>query len=82
MEYLLCCRGSGQVCSATSRVLVHQAIREPLLEQLRVRLSAVRIGDSLDADMMSHQGPTMVGEFALNIYIAVKHIYFEWIQYG
>lgn len=51
--------GSGQVCSATSRVLVHSSVRAALMEKLLERIRAVKIGDSLDAGMMAHQGPTM-----------------------
>ena len=51
--------GSGQVCSATSRVLVHSSIRAPLVDKLLERIQQIKIGDSLDADMMAHQGPTM-----------------------
>jgi betaine-aldehyde dehydrogenase len=51
--------GSGQVCSATSRVLVHKSVRAPLLARLLERVEAIKMGDSLSADMMAHQGPTM-----------------------
>ncbi len=51
--------GSGQVCSATSRVLVHSAVRAQLLEALLARISGVKLGDSLSAEMMAVQGPTM-----------------------
>jgi betaine-aldehyde dehydrogenase len=51
--------GSGQVCSATSRVLVHKDLREKLLARLLERLQAVKIGRSLDEDMKNHEGPTM-----------------------
>lgn len=53
-------RGSGQVCSSTSRVLVHQSLREPLLKLLKERIEQVKVGDALDAELMNHQGPTMV----------------------
>ena len=51
--------GSGQVCSATSRVLVHSSIRTALMEKLIEKVAAIKMGDSLDKDMMAHQGPTM-----------------------
>ena len=54
--------GSGQVCSATSRVLVHKSIREKLMTLLLEKVAAVRIGSSLDPDMMAHSDsgkPTM-----------------------
>lgn len=51
--------GSGQVCSATSRVLIHKSIRELLINMVIERVSSIKIGDSLHPDMMNHQGPTM-----------------------
>jgi betaine-aldehyde dehydrogenase len=51
--------GSGQVCSATARVLVHKSIRSALMERLLERVKAVKIGDSLSEEMLAHEGPTM-----------------------
>lgn len=51
--------GSGQVCSATARVLVHKSIRSTLMERLLERVKAVKIGDSLSEEMLAHEGPTM-----------------------
>jgi len=51
--------GSGQVCSATSRVLVHKSVRAALMDRLLERVKDIKMGDSLAADMMAHQGPTM-----------------------
>jgi betaine-aldehyde dehydrogenase len=54
--------GSGQVCSATSRVLVHKSIKAPLLKLLIEKAAAVRIGNSLDPEMISYSDsgkPTM-----------------------
>ena len=48
------------MCSSTSRVLVHQSLREPLLKLLKERIEQVKVGDALDAELMNHQGPTMV----------------------
>lgn len=45
--------GSGQVCSATSRVLVHKSIREKLLATLCEKFAKVRIGNSLDPEMVA-----------------------------
>jgi betaine-aldehyde dehydrogenase len=53
------CWGSGQVCSATSRVLLQKGIKESVLARLRERLDGIKIGNSLDAEMLAHQGPTM-----------------------
>jgi len=38
--------GSGQVCSATSRVYVHEALREVFMEKLITRVKAVTICDT------------------------------------
>jgi betaine-aldehyde dehydrogenase len=51
--------GSGQVCSATSRVLLHKSIRETVIQRLLERLAAVKIGPSLEQEMREHNGPTM-----------------------
>ena len=51
--------GSGQVCSATSRVLVHSAVRGRLMDKLLARLPLVKIGDSLSADMLANEGAAM-----------------------
>ncbi|MEQ6916050.1 aldehyde dehydrogenase family protein [Halomonas aquatica] len=44
---------SGQICSATSRLIVHDAIAEPLYAALGKRIDAIRLGDPLadDTDM-------------------------------
>ncbi|HEY6452343.1 MAG TPA: aldehyde dehydrogenase family protein [Steroidobacteraceae bacterium] len=39
---------SGQVCSAGSRVLVHDSIHDEVVERLIARATAVRVGDPLD----------------------------------
>ncbi|WP_129140132.1 aldehyde dehydrogenase family protein [Modicisalibacter coralii] len=46
---------AGQVCSATSRLLVHQAIAEPLYAALTRRIDALVLGDPLDP--ATTQGP-------------------------
>ena len=38
----------GENCSASSRLIVHQAVREPLLERIRHRIGEWRMGDPLD----------------------------------
>ena len=40
---------SGQVCSAGSRILVHENIYEEVVERLAVRANAIRVGDPKDA---------------------------------
>ncbi|MGM0982110.1 MAG: aldehyde dehydrogenase family protein [Pseudomonadota bacterium] len=44
---------SGQICSATSRLIVHDALAEPLYAALGRRIDAIRLGDPLadDTDM-------------------------------
>jgi betaine-aldehyde dehydrogenase len=54
--------GSGQVCSATSRVYVHKSIRGKLVDLLLEKVAAVAIGDSLSPEMLAlHEAgkPTM-----------------------
>ena len=50
---------SGQVCSATSRVLVHSSIREALLARLVDRVKEIKIGDQQSAEFLEHKGPSM-----------------------
>jgi aldehyde dehydrogenase (NAD+) len=38
---------SGQRCTACSRLLVHEAVKKPLLEKLLARTEALRLGDGL-----------------------------------
>ncbi|ATJ84349.1 aldehyde dehydrogenase family protein [Halomonas beimenensis] len=44
---------SGQICSATSRLIVHASLAEPLYAALAERIDALRLGDPLadDTDM-------------------------------
>lgn len=54
--------GSGQVCSATSRVLVHASIYDKLLAVLLEKVAAVKLGNSLDPEMIAYSDsgkPTM-----------------------
>jgi betaine-aldehyde dehydrogenase len=41
-------RCTGQSCGSTSRLFVHDDVREPFLEALVARLSELRIGDPMD----------------------------------
>lgn len=41
---------SGQICSATSRLLVHESLADPLHMALARRIDAIRLGDPLDSD--------------------------------
>jgi len=51
--------GSGQVCSATSRVLVHKSVREELVHKIIEKLPGIKIGKSLSEEMLEHTGPAM-----------------------
>jgi betaine-aldehyde dehydrogenase len=51
--------GSGQVCSATSRVYLHEDIKQQVLDMLKEKIAGIKIGDSLSTEMREHQGPTM-----------------------
>ncbi|MET4483632.1 betaine-aldehyde dehydrogenase [Bradyrhizobium sp. F1.13.3] len=48
---------NGQVCSNGTRIFLHEAIREPFLEQLTARAKKIRIGDPLDPD--TQMGPVI-----------------------
>jgi 1-pyrroline-5-carboxylate dehydrogenase len=52
----------GQKCSATSRVYVHRAVRQPFVEKLLEKTAAIRIGDPTERDV--YLGP-VVNEKAL-----------------
>jgi betaine-aldehyde dehydrogenase len=51
--------GSGQVCSATSRVLVHESLKESLVSKILARLPGVKIGNSLSSEFDDYSGPQM-----------------------
>ena len=46
---------AGQICSATSRLIVHQSIAEPLFATLKAKTTSLKIGDGFDAD--TQMGP-------------------------
>lgn len=54
---------AGQICSATSRLLVHQDIAEKLYTQLKIKTQALQIGDGFDTD--TQMGP-LVSQAQLN----------------
>jgi len=47
-------QNAGQTCSAASRILVHKAVHEQVLEKMSVRYNALRVGAAMD-DL--HLGP-------------------------
>ncbi len=54
---------AGQICSATSRLIVHQSIAESLFETLKVKTESLQIGDGFAAD--TQMGP-LVSKQQLN----------------
>lgn len=40
--------GTGQACNAGSRIMVHDAVYDEVVETLKTKIAAVRIGDPLD----------------------------------
>lgn len=38
---------SGQICSSTSRILVHSSVAQAFYDKLKARAAAIRIGDPL-----------------------------------
>lgn len=46
---------AGQICSATSRLIVHQSIAESLFETLKAKTTSLQIGDGFDTD--TQMGP-------------------------
>ena len=47
----------GQKCSATSRVYVHRAVRQPFVDKLLEKTAAIRIGDPTERDV--YLGPVI-----------------------
>ena len=61
--------GQGQICSATSRLLVHSSRRDELLQRLATATSAIRLGDPLDR--ATQMGAVISHDAANNILAAV-----------
>lgn len=51
--------GTGQVCSATSRILVHESIKSSFMKALADKLQEIKICDSLSEDVKDFTGPQM-----------------------
>jgi len=51
---------AGQRCTTTRRLIVHESIKEPLIESLRAAYSQVRIGNPLDPETL--MGPLIDAE--------------------
>lgn len=51
--------GSGQVCSATSRVLVHESIKQAVIDQVVAKMAALKVGDTSSEEFRNMEGPQM-----------------------
>ena len=51
--------GSGQVCTCTSRVIVHSSLKETLVERVLARFESCKIGDTLSEEFVAWEGPQM-----------------------
>lgn len=56
-------RSSGQVCTATSRALIHEAVYDQFIPMLRERIAGVAVGDPFDE--RTYMGP-LVDESQMN----------------
>jgi aldehyde dehydrogenase (NAD+) len=54
---------SGQVCSAGSRILVHESVHDALVERLKARADTIRVGDP--RDVTTAMGP-LVSDVQMN----------------
>jgi betaine-aldehyde dehydrogenase len=59
---------AGQICSATSRLLVHHDIAQNLFEQLKIKTDSLQVGDGFDPDtqmgpLVSQQQLTQVQKY-------------------
>lgn len=59
---------AGQICSATSRLLVHDDIAQNLFEQLKIKTDSLQVGDGFDPDtqmgpLVSQQQLTQVQKY-------------------
>jgi len=50
---------AGQVCSATSRVLVQSGLREAVVARLLERVKEIKIGDAQSEELLAHKGSSM-----------------------
>ncbi len=51
--------GSGQVCSATSRVLVHESVRQAVIDQTVAKMASLKVGDTSSDAFRAMEGPQM-----------------------
>merc|ERR1719261_1494307 len=61
---------TGQVCSATSRLIVHEKVKKPLLDMLVEKAKKIRVGDpQLEETQM---GPMVSANQAKNVLAAIE----------
>jgi len=61
---------SGQSCGSTSRLLVHEDVADAMAERVAERMSALRMGDPLDA--ATEVGPLVTAEHAASVLAAIR----------
>ena len=61
---------SGQRCTSTSRLVVHRAVADELVERITARATALRVGDPMDAT--TDVGPVITAESAARIHGMVE----------
>lgn len=62
---------SGQVCSATSRLLVHESIADEIIARLKTKADAIVVGDPLDG--ATQMGPVVSREQYQKVTKAIDH---------
>lgn len=60
----------GENCSANSRLIVHEAVKAPLMERIEAHLRSWRTGDPLDP--ANHLGALVDGEHLVKVQAAIK----------
>ena len=51
--------GSGQVCTATARIIVHSSIKDKVVSKMLERIAVVKIGDTASEEFLNFEGPQM-----------------------
>ncbi|MGG7462896.1 aldehyde dehydrogenase family protein [Plantibacter sp. YIM 135347] len=71
-------RATGQKCTATSRVVVHDAVADEFIERFAARARAIVVGESIDP--ASDMGPVIDGRAKSNLQAAVSRAVSEGVQ--
>lgn len=58
-------RNNGQTCVCSNRILVHQSVKDALIDKLKLQMSALTLGNGLDA--VTTNGPLIDGKALLHI---------------